>query len=47
MIRIAVAQINPIVGDLAGNQDKIVDYIHRAKIQEVDIVAFPELAICG
>lgn len=47
MIRIAVAQINPTVGDLAGNQAKIVDYIHRAKIQEVDIVAFPELAICG
>ena len=47
MIRIATAQINPTVGDLAGNQAKIVDYIRRAKAQEVDIVAFPELAICG
>ncbi len=47
MIRIATAQINPTVGDLAGNQAKIVDYIRRAKAQEVDIVAFPELAVCG
>jgi len=47
MIRIATAQINLTVGDLAGNQAKIVDYIRRAKAQEVDIVAFPELAVCG
>ena len=47
MIRIALAQINPTVGDLAGNQAMIVDNIRRAKVEEADIVAFPELAICG
>jgi len=47
MIRIAAAQINPTVGDLAGNQAKIIAIIRQAKAQEADIVAFPELVICG
>src|SRR3989338_5449593 len=47
MIRIAAAQINPTVGDLAGNQKIIIDYIQKAKALDADIVAFPELAICG
>lgn len=47
MIRIAAAQINPTVGDLTGNLAKIIAAIQRAKAQEADIVAFPELAICG
>ncbi len=46
-IRIALAQINPTVGDLAGNRDKIIDYIGRAKKLGADLVAFPELAITG
>ena len=46
-IRISMAQINPIVGDLAGNRDKIIDYISRAKKLGADIVAFPELAVTG
>lgn len=47
MIRIAAAQINPTVGDLAGNQAKIITAIRRAKAQDADIVAFPELVVCG
>jgi NAD+ synthase (glutamine-hydrolysing) len=46
-IRISMAQINPTVGDLAGNRDKIIDYLGRAKKQAADIVAFPELAVTG
>ncbi|HYA87831.1 MAG TPA: NAD+ synthase [Nitrospirota bacterium] len=46
-IRITMAQINPTVGDLAGNRDKIIDYIRRSKKQAADIVAFTELAITG
>ncbi len=42
-----MAQINPIVGDLAGNRDKIVDYIHRARKLAADIVVFTELAVTG
>jgi len=47
MIRIALAQINPTVGDLLGNRQKIVDYINRATKRQADIVVFPEMAICG
>ena len=46
-LRIALAQINPIVGDLPGNRQKIVNHIQMAKAQEADIVVFPELAVCG
>jgi len=46
-IRISMAQINPTVGDLAGNRDKIIEYIGRSKKQTADIVAFTELAITG
>jgi len=46
-IKIALAQINPTVGDLPGNQKIILNYIERAKAQKADIVVFPEMAICG
>ena len=46
-LRIALAQINPTVGDLEGNVAKILFYIARAGDMQADIVAFPELALCG
>jgi NAD+ synthase (glutamine-hydrolysing) len=46
-LRIAMAQINPIVGDLAGNRDMIISGIGRAKKAGADIIAFPELALTG
>ena len=46
-IRIALAQINPTVGDLSGNSGKIISYIKKAKKIKADIVAFPELAVTG
>ena len=46
-IRLALAQINSVVGDIEGNYKKIVDFIQKAKEQEVDIIAFPELALTG
>ena len=45
--RIALAQINPTVGDLEGNSRKVADYIRRARESQADLVAFPELAIPG
>ena len=45
--RLALAQINPTVGDLDGNTGKIVEYIDRARDLHADMVAFPELAIPG
>ncbi len=46
-LRLALAQINPTVGDLAGNSKKILEYVKRAKLNKADIVAFPELAVTG
>ncbi len=46
-MKIALAQINPIVGDLAGNQQTIVDVAHQAHAQGASLVVFPELAVTG
>jgi len=46
-LRIALAQINPTVGDLKGNFTKIADFYDQAVSAGCDIVAFPELAITG
>jgi len=47
VIRIGLAQINPVVGDLHGNTRLIADRIAEARDQGVDIVCFPELALTG
>lgn len=44
---ILVAQINPIIGDVAGNSQKIIDWIRRGKSEQADLVIFPELALSG
>ncbi|MGE0059971.1 MAG: nitrilase-related carbon-nitrogen hydrolase, partial [Dehalococcoidia bacterium] len=46
-LRVALAQINTVVGDLDGNVAKILDYGNRARELGADLVAFPELAITG
>lgn len=46
-LRIALAQINPVVGDLRGNLALLTEYYDRAEAAGCDIVAFPELAITG
>lgn len=46
-LRIGLAQINTTVGDFAGNTQKIVGAIAEARSLGVDLIAFPELAICG
>jgi NAD+ synthase (glutamine-hydrolysing) len=46
-VRVALAQINPTVGDLQGNGRMIVDWMGRARDQGADIVCFPELTIPG
>jgi len=46
-LRLALAQINPTVGDLEGNTEKIIQYIRRAGESSADIVAFPELSVTG
>jgi NAD+ synthase len=43
----ALAQINPTVGDLAGNAAKIRDARKAARGLGADLVVYPELAVCG
>ena len=46
-MRIALAQINPTVGDFSGNLKKIREFTERAVAEHADLVIFPELATCG
>jgi NAD+ synthase (glutamine-hydrolysing) len=46
-VRIALAQINPTVGDIAGNERKIAEYMRRARDGGAQLVLFPELAVTG
>lgn len=46
-IRVVAAQLNLVVGDLAGNETRILDAYERAAAVDADLVAFPELAITG
>lgn len=46
-LRIAMAQMNPTVGDLNGNVHRILSWLREAQKAKVDLVAFPEMAITG
>jgi NAD+ synthase (glutamine-hydrolysing) len=46
-MRLALAQINTVVGDLDGNADRIRSRVEEAKQQGADLVLFPELAVTG
>jgi NAD+ synthase (glutamine-hydrolysing) len=46
-VRLALAQINPVVGDLDGNRNLILERIAEAKAGSADLVIFPELAVTG
>ncbi len=46
-LRVALAQINPTVGDLAGNRRKIVEAVRKAGKVRAELIVFPELALTG
>jgi NAD+ synthetase len=46
-MRLALAQINPVVGDLRGNVVKHLDFIARARDAGAQLVVFPELSVIG
>jgi NAD+ synthase (glutamine-hydrolysing) len=46
-MKIALAQLNPTVGDFAGNSAKIVDFAQRAAQRGADLAIFSELCLCG
>lgn len=46
-LRVALAQLNPVVGDLEGNSERMVEAIGAAGGAGADLVVFPELALTG
>ncbi len=46
-MRLGLAQLNPTVGDLAGNRRKILDRYAALVAKGAELVVFPELAVCG
>lgn len=46
-MKIAIAQINTMVGDIAGNAAKISDFANQAKLSGASLMVTPELALCG
>src|SRR5919199_62934 len=46
-MRLALAQMNSVVGDLDGNRDRILARLAEAKERGADLVLFPELAVTG
>src|SRR5215217_1016043 len=47
LVRLALAQINTVVGDLDGNRAKILEQLGQARGAGADVVLFPELAVTG
>ena len=47
IMKIAIAQINPIIGDLLGNAQKILKMSQQAASENVRLLLTPELSICG
>jgi NAD+ synthase (glutamine-hydrolysing) len=46
-LRVALAQINPTVGDLAGNAGLIADCVNQAQAQGANLIVFPEMIVTG
>lgn len=46
-MRIALAQINPVLGDFSYNKEKILNFIHQAQQRKCELVVFPECALFG
>jgi NAD+ synthase (glutamine-hydrolysing) len=46
-MKIALCQINPIIGDIDGNKKKIIDYYNKGVEDKAHLVIFPELSLVG
>ena len=46
-MKIAMAQINPVIADIKGNTGKIIEWIGRARASGCDMIVFPELSVIG
>ncbi|MFO8080496.1 MAG: NAD+ synthase [Armatimonadota bacterium] len=46
-MKISIAQLNPLVGDIAGNAERLVEVVRRCHAEGTDLVVFPELYLVG
>ncbi|MCH9612917.1 MAG: Glutamine-dependent NAD(+) synthetase [Chlamydiia bacterium] len=46
-MKICLAQLNPVIGELTGNTVKVIDAIKKAKKEGAELVVFPEMTLCG
>ena len=46
-MKVAIGQINPVIGDFSGNAAKIFDYVTKAERGGADVIVFPEMCVCG
>src|SRR6266576_6697940 len=46
-MRLALAQINSVVGDIDGNAARVVEWLEQARDANADLVLFPELVVTG
>lgn len=46
-MRVILSQLNPVVGDLQGNSDLIIEEIQKGKQEKVDLIVFSELVLTG
>tara|TARA_R100000908_G_scaffold59878_2_gene36790 strand:- start:28517 stop:30220 length:1704 start_codon:yes stop_codon:yes gene_type:complete len=46
-VRIRLQQINPTIGDLSGNKKLILEAIHQAEKDDIELLLLPELITCG
>ncbi len=46
-MKVQASQLNPTIGDLEGNTRKVLQALERARLNQADVVLFPELVLCG
>jgi NAD+ synthetase len=46
-VNFGIAQLNPVIGDLVGNSDRLLLAVQKLAAQDVQLVLTPELSICG
>ena len=47
LVRVALCQVNAVVGDLDGNVERVLAALDEAEEAECDVAVFPELVLCG
>jgi NAD+ synthase (glutamine-hydrolysing) len=46
-VRVAIGQINPVIGDFSGNLAKVLDFAGQALSRGAELAVFPEMCLCG